>query len=328
MFRCIKKLLQYLKFFGFLLIENIFCIFSRRKKSFAGEIVLITGSANGIGRQVAIKLAPLGVTLVLWDIDDEGNKETSRLAQQNGANRVFVYHCDCSNRENVYEQADKTSLGCGWSPVKLMIQLQFLSGSIQVENQVKKEVGDVTILINNAGILIGKKFCDLTDEDFEKTFRINFFSQVWTLKAFLPAMVACNRGHLVSTASAAGLIGLYRVSDYCASKSAIIGMMEGINSELYHGGKRGIKTTIICPYFISTKLSKGFKSAKPCLLPVYDPEHAADRIVDAIKKEKFYLIMPPAIYLLGFKIKVVLFIESYVKFPESMEEAYGQKKKD
>lgn len=45
--------------------------------------------------------------------------------------------------------------------------------------QVKKEVGDVTILINNAGILIGKKFCDLTDEDFEKTFRINFFSQVW-----------------------------------------------------------------------------------------------------------------------------------------------------
>ncbi|NXQ44967.1 RDHE2 dehydrogenase, partial [Catharus fuscescens] len=285
----------------FLLIENTFCIFSRPKKYFAGEIVLITGSANGIGRQVAIKLAPLGVTLVLWDIDDEGNKETSRLAQQNGANRVFVYHCDCSNRENVYEQADK----------------------------VRKEVGDVTILINNAGILIGKKFCDLTDEDFEKTFRVNFFSQVWTLKAFLPAMVASNRGHLVSTASAAGFIGLYRASDYCASKSAIIGMMEGINSELYHGGKRGIKTTIICPYFISTRLSKGFKSARPCLLPVYDPEYAASRIVDAIKKEKFYLIMPPAIYLLGFKIflprKVTLLFESYVKFPESMDEAYGQK---
>ncbi|NWS82797.1 RDHE2 dehydrogenase, partial [Toxostoma redivivum] len=285
----------------FLLIENIFCIFSLRKKYFAGEIVLITGSANGIGRQVALKLAPLGVTLVLWDIDDEGNKETSRLAQQNGANRVFVYHCDCSSREDVYEQADK----------------------------VRKEVGDVTILINNAGIFIGKKFCDLTDEDFEKTLRTNFFSQVWTLKAFLPAMVACNRGHLVSTASGAGLMGLYRASDYCASKSAIIGMMEAINSELYHGGKRGIKTTIICPYFISTRLSRGFKSAKPCLLPVYDPEYAASKIVDAIKKEKFYLIMPPTVYLFGLKIflprKVVLFLESYVKFPESMEEAYGQK---
>ncbi|NWV54246.1 RDHE2 dehydrogenase, partial [Daphoenositta chrysoptera] len=282
----------------FLLIENMFCIFPLRKKYFAAEIVLITGSANGIGRQVALKLASLGVTLVLWDIDDEGNKETSRLAQQNGASRVFVYHCDCSRREDVYEQADK----------------------------VRKEVGDVTILINNAGILLGKKFCELTDEDFEKTFRTNFFSQVWTCKAFLPAMVACNRGHLVSIA---GLPGLYREADYCASKSAIIGMMEAINSELYHGGKRGVKTTIICPYFISTKLSKGFKSKKPCLLPVYDPEYAASRIVDAIKKEKFYLIMPPAAYLLGLKIflprKVVLLLESYVKFPESMEEAYGQK---
>ncbi|XP_041268839.1 epidermal retinol dehydrogenase 2-like [Onychostruthus taczanowskii] len=303
-FRCIKKLLQYLKFFIFLIIENIFCVFSFPKKYFAGEIVLITGSANGIGRQVALKLAPLGVTLVLWDIDDEGNKETSRLAQQNGASRVFVYHCDCSRREDIYEQADK----------------------------VKKEIGDVTILINNAGILIGKKFCELTDEDFEKTFRINFFSQVWTCKAFLPAMVACNRGHLVSTASAAGVLGLYRLSDYSASKSAVIAMMEAINSELCHGGKRGIKTTIICPYFISTRLSKGFKSAKPCLFPVYDPEYAASRIVDAIKKEKHYLIMPPAVYLLGLKIflprKAVLFLESYVKFPESMEEAFGQKKKD
>uniref|UniRef100_A0A8C5T8X9 Short-chain dehydrogenase/reductase 3 n=1 Tax=Malurus cyaneus samueli TaxID=2593467 RepID=A0A8C5T8X9_9PASS len=211
--------------------SNTFCLFSLRKKSFAGEIVLITGSANGIGKQVALKLAPLGVTLVLWDIDDEGNKETSRLAQQKGAGRVFVYHCDCSNRQDVYEQADK----------------------------VRKEVGDVTILINNAGILTGKKFCDLTDEDFEKTFRINFFSQVWTCKAFLPAMVACNRGHLVSTASTAGILGFYRMSDYSASKSAIIGMMEAINSELYHAGKRGIKTTIVCPYFISTRLSRGFR---------------------------------------------------------------------
>uniref|UniRef100_A0A8C3QAF4 Uncharacterized protein n=1 Tax=Geospiza parvula TaxID=87175 RepID=A0A8C3QAF4_GEOPR len=264
---------------------NTFCLFSLRKKYFAGEIVLITGSANGIGRLVALKLAPLGVTLVLWDIDDEGNKETSRLAQQNGANRVFVYHCDCSKREEVYEQADK----------------------------VRKEVGDVTILINNAGILIGKKF-------LTKRYRQIFWS-----------MVACNRGHLISTASGAGFLGLYMQSDYGASKAAIITMMEAINSELYHGGKRGIKTTIICPYFISTTLSKGFKSA-PCLLSVYDPEYAASRIVDAIKKEKFYLIMPPAVYLLGLKIflprKAVLFFESYVKFPESMEEAFGQKKKD
>ncbi|NWT00648.1 RDHE2 dehydrogenase, partial [Mionectes macconnelli] len=286
----------------YLFIENLICIFPlHKKKSFAAEIVLITGSANGIGRQIALKFAPLGVTLVLWDIDDEGNKETCRLAQESGANRVFVYHCDCSSREDIYENADK----------------------------VKKEVGDVTILINNAGILIGKKFCDLSDADFEKTFRINFFSQVWTCQAFLPAMMACNRGHLVSTASAIGFLGSYRVTDYAASKHAVIGMMEAINSELYHAGKHGIKTTIICPYAVNTKLIKGFQSAKPFLFPVYDAEYVACKILNAVKKEKFYLIMPLTVRFFGLKTfiprKVVQLFESYIKFPESMDKAFGQK---
>ncbi|KFP80473.1 Epidermal retinol dehydrogenase 2, partial [Apaloderma vittatum] len=221
----ILKILQLLKY----LICSFFkCLISSIcppcKTTFAGEIVLITGAANGIGRQIALAFAPLGAILVLWDIDDEGNKETRRLAENYGAVRVFTYHCDCSNREEVYQQADK----------------------------VRKEVGDVTILVNNVGTVLGKKFCDTSGEDFEKIMRVNFFSQVWTCKAFLPAMIARNRGHLVSIASAGGLLGLYRGTDYCASKSAVIGMMEAIDSELYHSGKHGIKTTIVCPYFVRT----------------------------------------------------------------------------
>uniref|UniRef100_A0A663E230 Short chain dehydrogenase/reductase family 16C member 5 n=1 Tax=Aquila chrysaetos chrysaetos TaxID=223781 RepID=A0A663E230_AQUCH len=176
-------------------------------------LLLITGSANGIGSQIALNFASLGATLVLWDMDDE----------------VFAYHCDCSNREEVYEKADK-------------VRYSFC--------------GDVTILINNAGILLGKKFCDILDADFEKTLRVNFLSQVWTCKAFLPAMMTCNRGHLVSTTSAAGLLGVY---NYAGSNYAIIGMMETLDSEMYHAGKQGIKTTIICPYFINTELAKNRK---------------------------------------------------------------------
>ncbi|NXT25571.1 RDHE2 dehydrogenase, partial [Syrrhaptes paradoxus] len=284
-----------------LFFEKLFSfIFPPCKKPFAGEIVLITGSANGIGRQLALKFAPLGATLVLWDIDDEGNKETSSLAQKNGAEGVFAYHCDCSNKEEVYEQADK----------------------------VRKEVGDVTILVNNAGILIGKKFWDLSDADFEKTLGINFFAHVWTCKAFLPAMMARNRGHLVSVASAAGLIGVYRSSVYSASKHAILGMMESLDSELYHVGKHGIKTTIICPYFVKTALARGFQSQTP-LLPVYEPEYVARRIVDAVRKEKFYLLMPPSLHLLAFKTliprKILLLFESCIKFPNSMDKAFGSK---
>ncbi|NXF37021.1 RDHE2 dehydrogenase, partial [Nyctibius bracteatus] len=275
--------------------------FLHAKKTFAGEIVLITGSANGLGRQIALNFAPLDATLVLWDIDDEGNKETSRLTQKNGAKRVFACHCDCSNREEVYEQADK----------------------------VRKEVGDVTILINNAGILLGKKFLDIPDEDFEKTLRINFLSQVWTCKAFLPAMITCNHGHLVSIASAAGLLGVYRLSDYAGSKHAIIGMMEALDSELYHAGKQGIKTTIICPYFVNTKLAKGFQTQNHLLLPVCDPEYVASKIMDAIKKEKFYLLLPLTLCLLSFKIlvprKIVLLFESCLKIPNSLDKAFGRK---
>ncbi|NWI33764.1 RDHE2 dehydrogenase, partial [Sula dactylatra] len=291
----------------FLIFENfILLIFPPRKKTFAGEIVLITGSANGIGRQIALNFVPLGATLVLWDIDDEGNKETSRLAQRNGAKRVFAYHCDCSNREEVYEQADK----------------------------VRKEVGDVTILINNAGILLGGKFCDISDADFEKMLRVNFFSQVWTCKAFLPAMIACNRGHLVSIASAAGLLGVYRMSGYAGSKYAVIGMMEALDSELCHAGKQGIKTTIICPYFINTEFAKGFHTQNHLFLPVYDAEYVASKIMDAIQKEKFYLIMPLTIHFLAFKTvclisfiprKMVLLFESCLKIANSLDKAFGQK---
>ncbi|NWW47070.1 RDHE2 dehydrogenase, partial [Pedionomus torquatus] len=290
-----------------LVFENlILLIFPPHKKHFAGEIVLITGSANGIGRQIALKFPPLGATLVLWDIDDEGNKETSRLAQKNGAKRVFAYHCDCSKREEVYEQADK----------------------------VRSEVGDVTVLINNAGILFGKKFCDIPDADFEKTFRVNFLSQVWTCKAFLPAMMMRNRGHLVSTASSVGLLGVYRMSDYAGSKYAIIGMMEALHSELYHAGKHGIKTTIICPSFINTELIKGFQSQNRLFLPVYDAECVASKIMDAIQKEKFYLIMPLTLRLLAFKTaclisliprKMVLLMESRFKIASSLDKAFGQK---
>uniref|UniRef100_A0A8C8BGG5 Uncharacterized protein n=1 Tax=Otus sunia TaxID=257818 RepID=A0A8C8BGG5_9STRI len=233
-------------------------VFSVLFAHFAGEIVLITGSING-----------MEAALVLWDLDGEGNKETSRLAQKTGATQVFVYHCDCSNREEVCEQADK----------------------------VRKEVGDVTILINNAGILLGEKFCDVSDADFEKTLRVNFFSQ--TCKAFLPAMMTCNHGHLVSTASAAGLL---EITDYySASKCAVIGMMGAIDSELYHAGRHGVKATVICPYFINTKLAKGFQTESPRILPVYDAECAASKIMDAIQKEKFYLIMPLTSYFFAIK---------------------------
>uniref|UniRef100_A0A8C4XVS3 Short-chain dehydrogenase/reductase 3 n=1 Tax=Gopherus evgoodei TaxID=1825980 RepID=A0A8C4XVS3_9SAUR len=228
----ILETLEFLILLGYYCFEAfILFICPPCKKNVAGEIVLITGAANGIGRQVALNFARLGATLVFWDIDEEGNKETIKLAKENGAKGVYAYRCDCSNREEVYRVAD----------------------------QVRKEVGDVNILVNNAGIANMKTFLDLPDADMEKTMRVNIMAQFWTCKAFLPAMIACNRGHLVSISSGIGLIGTNKMTDYSASKFAIIGFLESLTFELQAAGKKGIKTTIVCPSFINTELSTGIR---------------------------------------------------------------------
>lgn len=78
-----------------------------KNKNVTGEIVLITGAGSGIGRLLAEKFAPLGVSLVLWDINQEGMEETSRLVKEKGATKVHYYLCDCSDKSEVYRVADK-----------------------------------------------------------------------------------------------------------------------------------------------------------------------------------------------------------------------------
>lgn len=239
-----------------------------RRKNVSGEIVLLTGAGSGIGRLMALEFARLDARLVLWDINEDGNKETARMIKENLGARAYTYTCDCSDREEVY----------------------------RVANQVKREVGDVTILINNAGIVTGKKFMDSPDSLIEKSLEVNSLAHFWTYKAFLPAMIAGNHGHLVSIASSAGLIGVNGLADYCASKFAAIGFAESMGLELLATGCDGVKTTIVCPFFINTGMFDGANTKWPRLMPILDPEYACRKIVDAVRREQVYLYMPRSIY--------------------------------
>nr|XP_014266735.2 epidermal retinol dehydrogenase 2 isoform X2 [Maylandia zebra] len=249
----------------------IYFFVPKKKKNIAGEVVLITGAGGGIGRLMAQEFAAYSTVLVLWDINQEGMKETARLAKSNGASRVHYYICDCSDKNEVYRVAD----------------------------QVKREVGDVSILVNNAGIVTGKKFMDAPDSLIEKTMDVNIMAHFWTYKAFLPAMIANNHGHLVSIASSAGLIGVNGLADYCASKFAAVGFAESVGLELLATGKDGVKTTIVCPYFINTGMFDGCQTKWPKLLPILNPDYVAKKIIHAVLTDQVYLLLPRSMYLIA-----------------------------
>ncbi|NWU23413.1 RDHE2 dehydrogenase, partial [Dyaphorophyia castanea] len=289
----------------YILESLVLLVVPRRKKNVSGEIVLITGAGSGIGRLLAVKFASLGATLVLWDINQEGLNYTVRLAKENGAGRVHSYICDCSKRQDVYRVAD----------------------------QVKKEVGDVSILINNAGVVIGKRFLDSPDSLLEKTMAVNTMAHFWIYKAFLPAMIAANHGHLVSMASAAGLCGGSQVADYCASKFAAIGFAESIDMEMRNLRKTGVKTTIVCPYVINTGMFDGLQSKCPRVLPILDPEYVAERIITAIRHNQGVLFIPRTIYFLYFlksflPVKAAVLLLDYFGNLDIMNTFKGRPKKE
>ncbi|XP_077208474.1 epidermal retinol dehydrogenase 2-like [Paroedura picta] len=302
--RAVFEALRCIVLFIYYYLEGLIMNFCCSPKNVAGEIVLITGSANGIGKQMALNFAQLGAILVLWDIDEEGNKETAALAERKGALAVYTYKCDCGKREEVYAVAD----------------------------QVKKEVGDVNILINNASIWSGKDFLDIPDCKIEETLDVNFKAHFWICKAFLPSMIACNHGHLVSIASGAGLLGEKKLSDYAASKAAVIGFLESVAFELQAAGKKGIKTTIVYPYYMHTRLSVDVKTIWPGLLPVLDVEYVGKTIVDGIRKDKFYLFLLPSISLRALKVllprKALFLLAQYSGIYENMADYKGHSTKE
>ena len=225
----------------------------------AGQHAVITGGASGIGRLMAQQLAARGARLTIWDINEAA---LDRVVAELGREARGVL-CDVADRAQVYARAAETTTAGG----------------------------PVDILINNAGIVSGNDFLDLPDAKIEATFDINVLALFWTCKAFLPAMIARNRGHVVTIASASGLIGVARLADYSASKWAAVGFDESLRAELRRSAP-GVITTVICPYYINTGMFRGVQSRFPFLLPILEEDEVARRIVRAIETNRRRLVMP------------------------------------
>src|SRR5262249_39433723 len=115
--------------------------------------------------------------------------------------------------------------------------------------------------------------------------------------AFLPKMRERNSGHIVTIASAAGLVGTARLTDYCASKFAAVGFDEALRLELARLGV-AVRTTVVCPFYVSTGMFAGVKTRFPLVLPILRPEYVGDRIVAAIRADRPRVLLPRFNYLI------------------------------
>ena len=99
---------------------------------------------------------------------------------------------------------------------------------------------------------------------------VNTNSHFWTIREFVPDMLERNSGCVVAVSSMAGLVGTANLNDYCASKWAVVGLMESLAGQIYNEKKTGVYTTVVCPYYIDTGMFAGVNSgALPLLTPRY-----------------------------------------------------------
>merc|ERR1711942_652557 len=272
------------------------------EKNISGQVVLVTGGGSGIGRLMCPRFARLGATVVTWDINKLGNEETVDMIKKEG-NRAFSYTVDMSSKDDIYRTAEKT----------------------------KEDVGPVTILVNNAGIVSGTSLLDTPDNKIVKTFEVNIMAHFWTIKAFLPDMLEQKQGHLVNVANLAGHSGTNKLVDYCSSKFAAVGLDEALRVELFVQGHADyIKTTVVCPYYISTGMFAGVQSK---LIPILEPEYVAESAVTAVLTDRQVLLLPWWSFLL-IALKAVMTEQAFMKLSQafgfncSMDQFQGRVKKD
>jgi all-trans-retinol dehydrogenase (NAD+) len=152
-----------------------------------------------------------------------------------------------------------------------------------VAAEIRKDVGEPTILINNAGVARGKNILDATEKDVRFTFDVNTLAHYWMAKEFVPSMVRADHGMIVTVASFAAYITVPNMTDYASSKAAALSFHEGLTAELktrYNAPK--VRTVVINQGYTKTPLFQGYNNDSKFLVPSLEPETVAEGIVKQV----------------------------------------------
>ena len=216
------------------------------------KIILITGAASGIGKRFAEKVSELtDVTLILWDRNPDDLTFIKNKLEAHSS--VYTAGIDITDSDRVEFEAQK------------LIKQKLLPD----------------IIINCAGIVIGKYFHEHSFSDIDKTIQINITGSMWVTRVFLNEMIERGSGNIVNIASASGYIGNPKMSVYASSKWGVLGWTESLQLEMKNM-KSGIKVTAVIPSYINTGMFDGVKA--PLFVPILDTDDIVGKMLTGISK--------------------------------------------
>ncbi len=241
----------------------------------SGQVALVTGAANGIGRATAQAFAQQGVKVVVSDVDAKGGEATVELIRAAGGEATFI-RCDVTRD----------------AEVKALVE-----GTVAA-------YGRLDYAFNNAGIEIEKgKLADGEESEFDAIIGVNVKGVWLCMKHQIPVMLAQGGGAIVNTASVAGLGAAPKMSIYAASKHAVIGLTKSAAIEY---AKKKIRINAVCPAVIDTDMFRRAYEADPKKAEFAAAMHPVGRVgrVEEIASAVLYLCSDNAGFTTGIALTV------------------------
>ena len=231
----------------------------------------MTGAGHGVGREIAIQLASLGCKVACVDKDESMNACTVAMIKEDGG-QAWGFVCDVSYKEEVFKMAAK----------------------------VREEVGEVTILVNNAGVMVIKQFLEQSDAEVEDTVNVNLLGQLWLIRQFLPGMLRANKSSIVFMCGLPGYGGAPYMVPYSASKFAVRGLREALYVELRQTHPENqVHLMLVSPYCVDTGKGNKSRMKLPGLLPDLSVTFVASEIITAMRRGDNILFLPAVIFYIS-----------------------------
>ena len=229
----------------------------------AGQTAVVTGAASGMGRAFAERFGKLGMNVVLADVEEPRLVEVAATMREDGST-VLPVVADVAAEAAMDDLAAKAF----------------------------DEFGKVNVVCLNAGVGGGGPIAELGTKDWEWVLGVNLWGVIHGLRAFLPTMLQSGEpGHVVSTASMAGMMAGPMMGPYNATKFAVVAIMETLRAELEMTGAN-VSCSVLCPGFVNTDIMNSGRNRPAELAGRPDPEAPAE--MAEMIKQRFETATPPS----------------------------------